>query len=87
MYKLDPCYYLTAPSLSWDAMMYHTQLDFKKRFKKDFELELFTDPDMYLFFESGIRGDLSQVSKRYAKANNKYVKDYNEKIEEFTEFL
>ena len=88
MYKLDPCYYLTAPGLSWDAMMYHTQLDFNKRFNKDFELELLTDPNMYLFVESGIRGGLSQVSKRYAKANNKYMSDYDkQKMDEYILYL
>jgi len=32
----------------------------------DVELDLITDPDMYLMFESGIRGGLSYVSQRHA---------------------
>jgi len=33
----------------------------------DVELDLITDPDMYLMFESGIRGGLSYVSQRHAR--------------------
>ena len=66
-YELDPVYYYTAPGLSWDAMLKKTGIT----------IELITDLEMYKFFEKGIRGGLSVQKRRYAKANNKYMKDYD----------
>ena len=41
------------------------------------KLELITDPDIYLFFESGKRGGMSFAAHRYAETNNKYMKNYD----------
>jgi hypothetical protein len=40
---------------------------------------LITDPEIFLFFESAMRGDKSVISNRYARANNPYLepKDYD----------
>ena len=32
---------------------------------------------MLLIFERGISGGITQAVKRYARANNRYIKDYN----------
>lgn len=67
IHKLDASQYYTAPGLSWDAMLRTTKI----------ELELLMDPDMYNFMRKGIRGGLTQCCKRYSKANNKYLKDFD----------
>ena len=43
----------------------------------DVKLEKISGIDKYLFIEKGSRGGISYVSKRYAKANNKYTSDYD----------
>ena len=35
------------------------------------------DTDMLLIVEKGIRGGICHATQRYAKANNKYMKDYD----------
>ena len=68
-YKLDPCYYFTSPGLSWVATLKMT----------DIKLELITDADVFQFIEKGMHGGASYIANRYGKANNKYMKEYNEK--------
>ena len=64
-YELDPAHYYTAPGLAWDAALKVT----------DVSLELLSDIDTLLMVEKGIRGGVSMISNRYAKANNKYMGD------------
>ena len=45
------------------------------------ELELFSDADMYLFSEKGMRDGVSHISERYSKANKKYLKSCGSKQE------
>ncbi|XP_065203746.1 uncharacterized protein LOC135833867 [Planococcus citri] len=66
-YKLDPAQYYTSPGLSWDAMLKYTKIT----------LDLFTDIDMVHFIQKGIRGGLSQCTKRQATANNTYMKKFD----------
>ena len=42
-------------------------------------LKKIVDIDKYLFIEKGLRGGISYIAKRYAKANNKYMNDYDPK--------
>ena len=40
-------------------------------------IRIIIDTDMLLMVEKGIRGEICHAIHRYAKANNKYTKDYN----------
>ena len=45
----------------------------------DVKLEKISDTDKYLFIEERLRRRISYITKRYAKANNKYNNDYDPK--------
>ena len=71
IYELDPAHFLSTPGLTWQAYLKKTGV----------ELELLTDIDMLLMVEKGIRGGICQATHRYAKANNKYMNNYDKSIE------
>ena len=48
--------------------------------KTKVKLELLTDIDMLLMVEKGIRGGICQAIHRHAKANKKYLKNYDKDI-------
>ena len=70
IYELDPVCFVSAPGLAWQACLKNTEV----------KLELLTDYDMLLMIEKGIRGGICQATHRYAKANNKYMKNYDKKL-------
>ena len=62
---------MSAPGLAWKACLKKTKV----------ELELLTDSDMLLMVEKGTRGGICQAIHRCAKANNKYMKNYDKSNE------
>ena len=68
-YELDPAHVVSLPGLAWQACLKKTNV----------ELEFLTDYDMLLMVEEGIRGGIFHAIQRYAKANNKYMNDYDKK--------
>ena len=68
---IDPFYFYSVPGLAWQACLKKTEV----------KLELLTDYQMLLMIEEGIRGGMCQSVHRYAKANNKYMKNYHKNID------
>ena len=66
-YQLDPSHYFSTAGFAWDSSLKMTKV----------ELQLLQDEEMYTFFERGIRGGISMISKRYAKANNPKCSKYD----------
>ena len=66
-YGLDPCNYYTLPGLSWDALLKLSGA----------RLELLYDIDQHQFIEHGMRGGVSMVTRRHARANNSRLPDYD----------
>ena len=59
-FGLDPCWYLSLPSYSYDSMLYTTKV----------KLDVIKDMDQYLFISGNIRGGHSFIGQRYEKSKN-----------------
>ena len=68
--EIDPAHFLSAPGLAWQARLKKTEV----------ELELLNNNDMLLMLEKGTRGGICQAIHKYAKANNKCMKNYDKNI-------
>lgn len=62
-YDIDPAHLVSAPQFSWEAMLHMV----------NHPVDLISDPAMYRMIDSGIRGGISTITKRYARANNPYM--------------
>ena len=71
MYGTDHAKCLSAPRLTWQAALNKTKV----------KLDLLTDIDVLLMVEKGIRGGICRSVYQYAKADNKYMKNYYKNIE------
>ena len=70
IYELDPVKFLSASGLAWQAALKET----------DVKLELLNDNDMLWMIEKRIRGGICHVIYWHAKANNKYMQDFDKKV-------
>ena len=71
IYELDPAHFLSAIGLAWQACLKKTGV----------ELELITNVHMLLMIQKGIRDGMCHAIHRYAKANNKYMKNHDKNKE------
>ena len=67
IYKLDIACFLTTSGFAWQAALKKNQVN----------LDVLTDIDMLLMVEKGIKGGIYQSIHQYTKANNKYMKGYD----------
>ena len=71
IYHLDLVKFLSAPGLAWQAVLKKTKV----------KLKSLTSIDMPLMVQKGITGRICHAIYQYAKANNKYMKDYDKNKE------
>ena len=69
-YKLDHVHYFTTPGMAWDAALKMTGIT----------LDLITEKDIYHLIETSIRGGVSMVTTRHAKANNLSLSSYDSSL-------
>ena len=68
---VDLATFLSAPGLAWQSPLEKTNL----------KLDLLTDIDLLLMVEKSIRGEIRHSIYQFAKANNRYMKDYDKNTE------
>ena len=71
VYELDPVHFLSLPGLAWQACLKKTNV----------KLGFLTDYDILLMVEEVIRGGICHAIHRHAKANSKYMKNYDKNKE------
>ena len=71
IYEPDPAHFLSAAGLGWKACLKKTEL----------KLEFLTNVDVLSTVKKGIRGGMCHAIHKYAKANNKCMKNYNKNKE------
>ena len=74
---LDCMYFPSLPSLALQIALKMTRA----------ELDLITDANQYLLLESSIRGGLSYVAHRHAKANNPSLPDFDPELPTTCKFV
>jgi uncharacterized protein YeeX (DUF496 family) len=67
IFSLDLFQYVSGPSFAFDAFLKLTKVT----------ISLITDLSIFLVFEKALRGGVSTINTRYAKANNPHLKDYD----------
>ena len=66
---MDIAYFVTLPSYTWGACLKFTKV----------KLEKVVDIEIINMYADGKRGDITHAITRYAKANNKYIPNYDPK--------
>lgn len=67
VYELDPAYYVSSPQMAFDCFLRSSKV----------KLECLSDMTMIDYLYESIRGGISVVPTRYAKANNTYLEDFD----------
>ena len=68
-YRMDIAYFVTLPSYTWGACLKFTKV----------KLEKLVDIEIINMYADGKRGDITHAITRYAKANDKYMPNYDPK--------